>query len=57
MSLGKTLARAFVFVMLEVAALCGVPMTPKQIEEIMTTLNRTERHHVIKNETGGGKDP
>ena len=56
MSLKKILAKALVFMVLEIGALCGVPMTPRQIEELMNTLNRTNQVQVISNENDEGKD-
>ncbi len=40
MSLGRKLARLLLFVVLEFGALLGVPMTPRQIEKVMSLLNR-----------------
>jgi len=51
------LAKVLVFMVMEVGALCGVPMTPKQIEELMQTLNKTHHEQVLKNENDDGKDP
>ena len=50
MSLKKSLSKFLVFAVLEIGALCGVPMTPKQIEELLHTLDRTHHEHVIKSE-------
>lgn len=48
MSLKRTLARLLVFAVLEVGALCGVPMSPEQIEKLMNVMHRTKVEHVVK---------
>lgn len=35
MSLRKRLAKLFLFAVLEMGALCGVPISPEQIEKVM----------------------
>ena len=48
MSFRKTLARLLVFVVLEMGALCGVKMTPDEIEKLMNVMHRTRVEHVVK---------
>lgn len=48
MSWKRSLARLLVFAVLEVGALCGVPMSPEQIERVMNLMTRTKIVHVIK---------
>ena len=48
MSLRRTLARLLVFGVLELGALCGVPMSPEQIEKLMNVMHRTKVEHVVK---------
>ncbi len=50
MSLKKTLGKVLLFGMLQVGALAGVPMTPKQIEELMEVMNRVQVVQVIHKE-------
>ena len=50
MSLKKALGKALLFGMLQVGALAGVPMTPKQIEELMEVMNRVQVVQVIHKE-------
>jgi hypothetical protein len=45
-----------VYVVLEIGALCGVPMNPRKIEEIMQVTNRTKVQHVVRSETDDGDD-
>lgn len=54
MSLKKSLGRILLFLVLEVGAVLGVPMGPRQIEELMQTLNRTHHEHCIKSEKDDG---
>jgi hypothetical protein len=48
MSLRKTLAKLFVFAVLQFGALVGVPMRPEEIEKLMNVMNRTKIVHVVK---------
>ena len=48
MSLKRTLARLLVFGVLELGALCGVPMSIEQIEKLMNIMHRTKVEHVVK---------
>lgn len=57
MSLKKSLGRILLFLVLEAGALLGVPMGPRQIEELMQTLNRTHHEQVIRSEKDDGLDP
>lgn len=50
MSLKTRLAKIFVYAVLEVGALCGVPMAPDQIERIMKLMDRAVVTDVLKNE-------
>ncbi len=50
MSIRKLLGRIFLFGMLELGALAGVPMTAEDIEKIMEVMNRTKVEHVVRNE-------
>ncbi len=55
MSLKKTLAKAVVYLVLDVGALLGVPMRPDEIEKLLN-MNQKKLTHVIRNEEGDGKD-
>lgn len=58
MSLKKSLAKLLVFAVLEMGAVCGVPMTPEQIKDILQMMNRARAEHVVKTESGdGSRDP
>ena len=50
MSLKKCLGRALVYLVLEIGALCGVPMRPDEIEKLMKIADRgvklVRRNHV-----------
>lgn len=50
MSLKTRLAKILVYAVLEVGALCGVPMRPDQIETIMKLMDRAVVTDVLKNE-------
>jgi hypothetical protein len=39
---------------LQVGVLCGVPMRPEQIQELMFQLHQPKLAHVIPDEEGGG---
>jgi len=49
-SLKKCLGRALVYIVLEIGALCGVPMRPDEIEKLMKIADRgvklVRRNHV-----------
>ncbi len=53
MPLRKSLGKMLLFLVLEVAALFGVPMTPRQVEELLNILNRSHHEHVLRSETDG----
>jgi len=55
-SLKEWLAQAFLLAVLELAALSGMPMVPRQIQEILEVMNRTKIQHVIRDENDEGKD-
>src|SRR5207237_9803201 len=46
----KLLAKLLLFSALEIGALCGVPMSPQQIESLMEVMNRTEIMLMIERE-------
>ena len=50
MSLKKALGRVFLCLTLGTGAVFGVPMIPRQIEELMHALNRTHQEQVIRSE-------
>lgn len=50
MSLKKFLGKLFVFAVLELGALAGVPMSPEQIEKLMGVMHRTKIEHVVRSE-------
>jgi hypothetical protein len=49
-SLKKTLGKVLLFLVLEAGAFFGVPMSPREIEELMQTLSRTHHEQVIRSE-------
>ena len=55
MSLGKSLSKILLLVVLEAGALCGVPINPRQIEDLLDTMNRTKQEYVIREENDEGK--
>ncbi len=50
MSLKIRLGKILVYAVLELGALCGVPMRPDQIEKIMKLMDRAVVTDVLKNE-------
>ena len=42
--------------MLEIAALCGIPMRPEEIEELMHTMNQPKLAHVLRDADDSGDD-
>lgn len=48
MSFRKTLARLLLFAVIEVGAMCGVPMSAEEIERLMNVMHRTKVVHVVK---------
>lgn len=50
MSLKKRLGKILVYAVLEMGALCGVPMQPDQIEKIMKLMDRAVVTDVLRNE-------
>ena len=48
MSWRKSLARLLIFAVLEIGAVCGVPITPEQIEKLLNLMTRTKIVRVIK---------
>jgi len=55
-SLRKLLSQLFLFAVLEVGAIGGVPMTPEKIQEIMQMMNRARAVFVVK-KSGEGLPP
>jgi len=55
-SLKKSLGKILLFLVLEAGAVLGVPMGPRQIEELMQTLNKTHHEQCIKSEKDDGLD-
>jgi len=47
-SFKKKLAQALVYALLTIGAMCGVPMSPEQIEKLMKVMNETRVTHVVK---------
>jgi hypothetical protein len=56
MSLRKCLAKALVYLVLEIGALSGVPIRPDEIEQLMK-IQQSGVTQVLRNEEGDGKDP
>ncbi len=48
MSLKKWLCQILVFAVLEAGALCGVPIPPEKIREILDVMNRVKVQRVIE---------
>ena len=46
----RLLAKLLFFSVLEIGALCGVPMSPQQIERLMEVMNRTEIVQIMEKE-------
>ncbi|MEK6371157.1 MAG: hypothetical protein AABO58_00505 [Acidobacteriota bacterium] len=44
----KLLGKLLIFAVLEMGVLCGVPMSPEQIEKLMEVMNRVEVVRVVK---------
>jgi hypothetical protein len=49
-SLRKLLGKLLLFGVLEIGALCGVPMSPEHIKRLMEVMNRTEIVQMIDRE-------
>jgi hypothetical protein len=47
------LAKIFLYVVLEVGALSGVPMRPEQIESLLRSMNGTQVVDVLRRESDG----
>jgi hypothetical protein len=54
--LKEVIGQLLVYAVLELGALCGVPMNPKKIEEIMQMTNRAKVEHVVRSESDDGSD-
>lgn len=50
MSFKTSFGRIVLFLVLEAGSLLGVPMGPRQVEELMQMLNRSHHEHVIRSE-------
>lgn len=48
MSLKNTLARFVLCLVLEVGVVLGIPINPKQIEELLQLMTRTRVEHVVR---------
>ena len=57
MSLRRRLRTLACCGMLEIAALCGIPMRPEQIEEFMQMLNESKVAHTLPSEDESGEPP
>ncbi len=57
MSLRKKLGRIFFCAMLETGALCGVPVSQREIESLMQMISKPNVERVCRDETGDGHDP
>ncbi|HEU5161756.1 MAG TPA: hypothetical protein VFV54_01300 [Thermoanaerobaculia bacterium] len=53
----RKLGKVFLCLMLEAGALCGVPVSPREIENLMQMTGRAAIERVQKNETGDGDQP
>jgi len=49
-SLRKSFGRIVLFLVLEAGSLLGVPMGPRQVEELMRMLTRTHHEQVLRSE-------
>ena len=56
MSFKKWLRHVFMFAVLEAGALCGVPIPPEKIRELLEVMNKTRVERVVKIDTDG-RDP
>jgi hypothetical protein len=59
-SFRKRLRAVFVCTFLQFGALAGVPMLPRDIEELMERMNAPKLAHILPSEdedTGGSRDP
>jgi hypothetical protein len=54
-SLRKLLAKILVLGTLEMGALCGLPMSPHEIESLMEVMTRVKVVQVVKKEREGGE--
>jgi hypothetical protein len=46
----KLLAKLLVFAVLEMGALCGVPVSPEEIERLMNVMHRTQIVQMVEKE-------
>jgi hypothetical protein len=53
MSLKKSLGKVAICLFLEVGAMCGVPIRPEEIEELMK-MNQPKIVQVVRNDDGEG---
>lgn len=51
MSLRTLLGKILLFCVLEIGALCGVPMTPEKIKRLMEVMNQTQIVQMIDKES------
>jgi hypothetical protein len=55
-SLKKWLGRALIYVILELGALCGIPMRPDEIEKLLKVHERGAVTHVKRNDDPKGPE-
>ena len=55
MKFRSILGKAFILGVLEIGGLCGAPITPEQIEQVMK-LSESAVVHVVRNDEGEPKD-
>lgn len=51
MSLRKILGKLLMLVSLQLGALCGVAMTPEEIEKLMNVMNRVKIVKIVRSES------
>ncbi|MEA2336262.1 MAG: hypothetical protein QOE82_269 [Thermoanaerobaculia bacterium] len=57
MSLKKCLGKVLLLSVLEIGAVCGVPIRPDEIERIMKMSSEPAVTHVVRNDEGDGDPP
>lgn len=57
MSLRKKLGKISLCLMLEAGALCGVPVSPRELENLMQMTAKAKIERVQRNETGDDEEP
>jgi hypothetical protein len=56
-SVRKKLGKVFLCLVLEAGALCGVPVSTREIENLMQMTAKAKIERVQKNETGDDEEP